>query len=558
MDVVRYLLSKLSLGKKISLWSLAASRSFIGFLDLVALVLFAALVTLSTEGTIADFSPLLYEIIGGVDGFDLHLIIGVGLIAALLARLLGLIAVTWIGARYFSRVALLEIDERSNLSPKSLRDSELFRKPVGDAFVTLKQAPVQVFRSLPLQMVTLIGEAISATIILLALLASNPVAVVVGVPSIGFLLFLQQLTIGRKVKTLSRKRIYHDSGSDSFLVSLIGNLKSSVFTGLSASKVFPFRKTQKKAFDVEDKITTLLVIPTVSYQLLAFVSVTILLILQIEGALGFAGGAGGLAILAAGLLRIAVAIPPIENSINFIRTAESYLPFLQSLEPSKGNSGKMESSFEGNIGLAIHSPTIEVGESRSIAYAGLNIGLKPGDWLTVEGPSGSGKSTLLQGVLNLLPCSSGQIALRDLSTEQILTPEEVRSFFIPDRLTPIETDVIGNINHFLGVNQRPVNGIEIENLLEELDFDKNTIAAAVESNNLTGPQLSNGQLFRLRVISAILFNPKLLVIDEAISSLDDSSLSISTKAIQEYLPDAIVIVAGHRLWKIPATQRITI
>jgi ATP-binding cassette subfamily B protein len=62
-----------------------------------------------------------------------------------------------------------------------------------------------------------------------------------------------------------------------------------------------------------------------------------------------------------------------------------------------------------------------------------------------------------------------------------------------------------------------------------------------------GTQLSGGQRQRIAIARAILLRPEILILDEAMSALDNESASRVTTALSEFLPDSTWLVVAHRL-----------
>ena len=134
----------------------------------------------------------------------------------------------------------------------------------------------------------------------------------------------------------------------------------------------------------------------------------------------------------------------------------------------------------------------------------INFEIKEKEMLGIVGESGAGKSTLLRLIANLIPLQSGSIS-RD---------EEMGVIFQNFNLFP-HLNVIDNLSLALKVNKiLPLR--EIENKAKNLLNDFGILSK--EKSYID--QLSGGEKQRVAISRALMLNPKMLLVDEATSSLD--------------------------------------
>lgn len=169
----------------------------------------------------------------------------------------------------------------------------------------------------------------------------------------------------------------------------------------------------------------------------------------------------------------------------------------------------------------------------------INFQVKAGDRILIEGASGSGKSTLLKTLMNEQNPLSGIIkygkGLKDNLAESFAVVEQQPFVF----------------NNTLKYNLTLGSEISDEKLLISLnEVGLNHLANEEGLNTRLGSndrQLSGGELKRLEVARALLYGKEILVVDEALSGLDEESADRLNKLIINY--PGTVINIEHRLSK---------
>lgn len=150
-------------------------------------------------------------------------------------------------------------------------------------------------------------------------------------------------------------------------------------------------------------------------------------------------------------------------------------------------------------------------------WSGLDLRVEPGEFLAVLGANGSGKTSLLQAVLGLQPLTAGEVLVEGRPTRRGsrligYVPQQRRI----DPLTPLRArDVVG-----LGIDgDRWGIGWPRRNRRRKLD-DALAAVGASEYADLPVGVLSGGEQQRVRMAQALATDPKLLLCDEALLSLD--------------------------------------
>ncbi len=151
-------------------------------------------------------------------------------------------------------------------------------------------------------------------------------------------------------------------------------------------------------------------------------------------------------------------------------------------------------------------------------WAGLDLTVAPGELIAVLGPSGSGKTTLLRAILGLEPLSEGRIEalgqpVRGRGNRRIGYLPQARPLSSDTGMRGRDLVALGVDGHRFGLPiGRRRDRARVQRLIEAVGAD----AYADQSVG----DLSGGEQQRLRVGQALADDPRLLLCDEPLTSLD--------------------------------------
>lgn len=170
----------------------------------------------------------------------------------------------------------------------------------------------------------------------------------------------------------------------------------------------------------------------------------------------------------------------------------------------------------------------------------VSLEVMEGEFVSVIGPSGSGKSTLLRAINRLIPISGGTVwldgqAVSELHGKKLREQRRKVGMIFQNYNLVYSLSVLQNVLHgrlgymngwkgVFGIYSEPDKRKALD-LLKELGLEQFSYNRASD--------LSGGQKQRVGIARAIMQNPKLLLCDEPIASLDPSS----AKTIMELLHD---------------------
>ena len=202
-------------------------------------------------------------------------------------------------------------------------------------------------------------------------------------------------------------------------------------------------------------------------------------------------------------------------------------------------------------------PSLESPRNRGIlAIPHLNI--PAGEHVAVAGENGAGKSTLAKLLARLYDVDSGSISIaghdvRDIELQSLR--EQV--CYAPPHPILFDTTLASNLRLGKGnASDRELNKmIECVGLTSWVDTLQRGLNQRIGPG---GSRMSGGQRQRLGIGRAILQQPRILILDEATSSLDGSSEQQLLSSLHNLLPGSTIIVISHRLSALLCVGRVIV
>ena len=197
--------------------------------------------------------------------------------------------------------------------------------------------------------------------------------------------------------------------------------------------------------------------------------------------------------------------------------------------------------------------------ARNAVFENLNLCIKEGSFTAIVGESGSGKSTLMSLLQQLYPVQSGDIFIGYRVIKQL----NINNFrqqlgVVPQQISLFAGSVIDNIA--LGEYEPDLaKASAICAQLGILDFIEDMPKGFQTYIGENGAHLSGGQKQRIAIARALYRDPKILLMDEATSSLDPAAENYVRSTIETLLSKKMtIIVIAHRLATIRHADHIIV
>ena len=186
----------------------------------------------------------------------------------------------------------------------------------------------------------------------------------------------------------------------------------------------------------------------------------------------------------------------------------------------------------------------------------INLEIAGNKMTALVGHSGSGKSTLLSLIPRIYDPSSGEIHLDGQNIKEVKLSSLRKEISIVDQNTTLFDDtVLNNIKYAKpdATNEQIFQAAEMAMCTDFINKLENKFETKIGEN---GVKLSGGEKQRLSIARAFLKNSKIILLDEATSSLDSETEEKIQKALEELISNKTTIVIAHRLSTILNSNKI--
>ena len=265
---------------------------------------------------------------------------------------------------------------------------------------------------------------------------------------------------------------------------------------------------------------------------------------------------GNLAVFLAAATRIAPAVLRIQQSLLSINisigSTEQTLTIIEHF--SKGDSQIItdkttDFTYSGfNAEVKVAQLSFKYSQDSKFNLENLNLDIKAGMSVAIAGSSGAGKTTLVDLLLGVHTPTSGDIYIAGLSPLDAFRKWPGATAYVPQDTIIVNGNIWENIA--LGFDYDPEHekyvreALKLSNLEDYVQSLPEGLFTKVGDR---GHKLSGGQRQRLGIARALFTKPKLLVLDEATSSLDAQTEADITEAIKSLKGKTTIIMIAHRL-----------
>jgi ATP-binding cassette subfamily B protein len=197
-------------------------------------------------------------------------------------------------------------------------------------------------------------------------------------------------------------------------------------------------------------------------------------------------------------------------------------------------------------------------EKASEVIHGINLHVREGEMIGIVGHSGSGKSTMMNLLLRFYDPTEGSVTIDGVDTRRL----DLDEFRLNVGVVPQESFLFpGSIRSNIAYGKPDAGSEDVIRAAKAANAHDFIVRFPDGYDSYVGERgqrLSGGERQRISIARAILHNPKILVLDEATSSVDTETERMIQDALNNLVEGRTVFAIAHRLSTLKHADRIIV
>ena len=409
--------------------------------------------------------------------------------------------------------------------------------------------------------VAIFTEALTATLLLfselLVLVGISMLLIVIepiGAFFISILLgssawFIYRAT-RQRIGEWGRLRQHHDALRIQHLQQGLGGVKDVKLLGREDDFLDVFQKHNSNSARMWKLQTTLQNLPRLMFEMLAIIALAILVLTMLYMGRDINSIVPILGLFAAAAFRMMPSITRVLVSLQALRYRFSAIDTLYeelNVESIK-KTGEEVGSSRFMSELTLENVVYHYPSNKASVLNNISLTIKKGESVGFIGMSGSGKSTLVDVILGLLTPTSGTVYVDGLNIQKNLRGWQNQIGYVSQSI--FLTDDTLRRNVAFGIADKDIDEAAVLRAIKMAQLDELVSSLPAGIDTIVGERgilLSGGQRQRIGVARCLYHDPEILVLDEATSSLDNSTEKMVMDSITALHGKKTVIIVAHRL-----------
>ena len=296
--------------------------------------------------------------------------------------------------------------------------------------------------------------------------------------------------------------------------------------------------------------------------LLEFLALIGLAAMLVLGSQGMGVAPGNVLVVLALFARLFPRITTLQAQLHYFNGYVHAIDVINQLQTAAEAQAERQDATSANLKielpatLTVQSLDVTFGKGKALDNVSLTFPM-PG-MLAVVGGSGAGKSTLAHTVLGLIEPSAGAIRLGPYELASVPLGAWRRAIgYVPQETILFHASVWDNLT-LANPSATPAEVDTAARRAHAYDFIQAMPQGYQTIIGDQGVKLSGGQRQRLAIARALLTNPTMLLLDEAMSALDAESEANLLQTLEELRAQMGILVIAHRLASVRTADRICV
>ncbi len=403
-------------------------------------------------------------------------------------------------------------------------------------------------------MISLIAHSILVFALGLLLIIADPKIAFIMTLTLGFAYgFFYKLSRGLLTK-FGQKRLEANNLRFSTVSEAFGAIKDVKIGGLEKIFIKRFGEPAQNFSKYQAILGAIALLPRYAIEIVIFGGMLLFVLYLMKGSTSFIGIVPIIALYAFAGYRLMPALQQIYLSVSNLR---SVLPALNTIHNDLKNLKNISNLKKGpketlplNNNITLNNICYNYPNTSRTALKEINLIIPAKTTVGLVGATGSGKTTTIDIILGLLEAQKGTLEVDG----KVIGKNNYRSWqnsigYVPQQIYLADDTIEGNIA--FGVDKKDIikNDVESASKIANIhDFIINELPEKYLSTvGERGIRLSGGQRQRIGIARALYHKPKILILDEATSSLDNLTENEVMEAINRIGKNITIIMIAHRL-----------
>lgn len=245
-------------------------------------------------------------------------------------------------------------------------------------------------------------------------------------------------------------------------------------------------------------------------------------------------------------------------SVDIMKRGNASINRLNKIFEIQPKKEKTNCNFDSPINGKIECKNLDFSFNGKKVLKNINLEIPAGTSLGIIGTTGSGKSTLLDLIMKIYEVNDGMLFIDETDLNNI-SRENIKDsiIYVPQETTVFSGTLRDNIT-FMNPNlteHQIMEAVKLSAIYEEINEFPDGINTIVGERGLS---LSGGQRQRIAIARAVLLHPRILILDDVLSSLDLQTESVVLKNLRKFMKNKTLISVSTRVPSLREFEQIAV